>query len=401
MVNKISLLDVCNLANQSVQPYSGKKFYLSTGALNHTKIEDLEEYTFDNKPSRANLSVQTGDIIFARMKDTVKVLEIGNEHRDLIFSTGFAALRPNKEKITSHFLFYFLCSPYFQRQKNKLCKGATQKAINNINLKQVKIPLPPINQQKRITSVLDQTRSLIDKRKEAMGMLEELTQAIFVEMFGDPVSNRKEWNVAKIEKLVKNILSGLSLPGESRKKRENELGVLKVSSVTTGYFRPEEYKVVKKEDIKKSIIHPLKGDILFSRANTRDLVAATCIVDKDYNDLFLPDKLWKIILDTKQVNPRYFLMVLSHKGYRRTLTKKATGTSGSMLNISKAKFLDTKFPLPPIELQNEFARRIETIETQKSRMQQHLDQLQTQFDALLQRAFTGQLDLSPSEVTSC
>jgi type I restriction enzyme S subunit len=160
----------------------------------------------------------------------------------------------------------------------------------------------------------------------------------------------------KIGEFTPNILSGKSVESESRLKEKNEYGVLKVSAVTYGVFKPEEHKAIVNGYVPDKKITPNKGDILFSRANTKELVAATCIVDKDYPDLFLPDKLWKVNIDRAIVNEWFFKYVLSQQSYRNKLSEKSTGTSGSMFNISKEKLIDFNFPIPPLSLQQQFAR---------------------------------------------
>ncbi|UOR07404.1 restriction endonuclease subunit S [Hymenobacter aerilatus] len=203
---------------------------------------------------------------------------------------------------------------------------------------------------------------------------------------GDPVRNEKGWPVKKSSEIISDIVGGTSYGGEDRDLEPDELGVLKVSAVTKGYF-----KAVPKALINKKLIKPRKGDLLFSRANTRELVAATCIVDKDYDNLFLPDKLWRIDLNTELCNAIYFKHLLSKPEFRNELTKTATGTSGSMLNVSMAKLRSLKLPLPPIESQNRFAEIVTQIEAQKAAMQHLQLQSDALFNSLLQRAFRGEL----------
>ncbi len=139
--------------------------------------------------------------------------------------------------------------------------------------------------------------------------------------------------------------------------------------------------------LKKKMIHPLKGDILFSRANTRELVGASCLVDGNYHDLFLPDKLWKIVIKDDFVNPVYFQKTINNSQFRSKLAKKATGTSGSMLNISKEKFISESLILPPKKLQNKFASIVEQVEQTKQKMCTLLDEMDNHFNALMQRYF--------------
>ncbi len=100
-------------------------------------------------------------------------------------------------------------------------------------------------------------------------------------------------------------------------------------------FRTQKHKALPIDLFPIKLILPRNGDIPFSRANTKELVAATCLVDNDYPDLFLPDKLWKITIDQSMVNPMFFKYVLSQQSCRNKLSEQSTGDSGSMFNVSK------------------------------------------------------------------
>jgi len=156
-------------------------------------------------------------------------------------------------------------------------------------------------------------------------------------------------------------------------------------------FDSMQYKVVAEADVPSVLVHPKEGDLLFSRANTRELVGAVCIVDGQYDDLFLPDKLWRLDLKIEDMSVWYIKYLLAHDGFRENLRKVATGTSGSMLNISKAKLKKLCIPLPSITLQNQFAERIQAIEAQKQQAQATLKKSNDLFNSLLQHAFKGEL----------
>ena len=112
---------------------------------------------------------------------------------------------------------------------------------------------------------------------------------------------------------------------------------------------------------------------------------------EDYPDLFLPDKLWKIVVDESKVNPIFFQKNISNIRCRNELAKKATGTSGSMLNISMDKFKNELAILPPLEIQNKFAELVKKTEVIKRAMIAQFEVLETQFQALMQKAFKGEL----------
>ena len=170
-----------------------------------------------------------------------------------------------------------------------------------------------------------------------------------------------------------------------------EVGVLKISAVTSGRYRPNENKAVENIEAGRSLVTPQKGDLLFSRANTRELVAATCIVDRMVENVFLPDKLWRIRLKSQRVTPEYLKFVLSDPTFRTGLCSKATGTSGSMLNISQGKLLETTLPLPPIGQQRAFSSLFWRVEGMRAQLVDQSGNDATLFASLSQRAFRGEL----------
>lgn len=216
--------------------------------------------------------------------------------------------------------------------------------------------------------------------------MDELVKARFVEMFGDIEINPHAWPVTKIGDVMKSCESGWSGNGVQRERRHGEIAVLKVSSVTKGYFIPEECKVLDNQSDIKKYVYPEKGDLLFSRANTRELVGATALVTKDYPELILPDKIWKIRFKTI-ANEFYMKYVLSSVSVRAKFSATSTGTSGSMYNVSMEKFQNISVPIPPIELQTQFAVFVEQTDKSRLTIQQSLDKLELLKKALMQEYF--------------
>ena len=297
--------------------------------------------------SEPNKISQPNDILFS-LRAPVGPTNINNI--EACIGRGIAAIRC--KEVDQKYLLHF-----FRGNEEKIAAlgtGSTFKAITIGTLKDLEIPLPPLPTQQKIAAILDEADKLRQLNKQLIAKYDALTQSLFLEMFGDPVTNPKVWQVSDFNKAVESVLGGLSLGGEERPMLEGEIAVLKISAITSGNFRSTEYKVVSPSEINKDLVRPKKGDLIFSRANTREMVGAVAIVDKDYDNLFLPDKLWKLKLKRSLADVYFIKFLLSHDGFRENLRKVATGTSGSMLNISKAKLLKLRVPLPKIEVQNQY-----------------------------------------------
>jgi type I restriction enzyme S subunit len=282
---------------------------------------------------------------------------------------------------------------------------ARRRSLTKTDFLNLEIPFPSLDDQIRIAHLLGKVEGLIARRKQHLQQLDDLLKSVFLEMFGDPVRNEKGWDIHSCEKVVLDISSGTSYGGEDRAfASSDEIGVLKISAVTKGTFDPAEFKVVDPAQITKALRFVKRGDFLFSRANTVELVAACCIVPQDYNQLFLPDKLWVMTLNPELINPQFFNFLLKNKRYRDVVRNLASGGHDSMLNISMKKFMTLDMPCPPVDIQNNFSTVVEKVEGIKARHQQSLTDLETLYEALSQQAFRGELDLSrvplPVEITT-
>jgi type I restriction enzyme S subunit len=258
-------------------------------------------------------------------------------------------------------------------------------------LKEIEFPLPPLETQQKIVAILEKAEETKKLRAQADELTQKLLQSVFLEMFGDPVKNLKKWGVEKVQDVISSIEAGWSANGEQRPREENEYAVLKVSAVTRGVFLPEECKVINNDIEFKKVVTPEKGDVLFSRANTLELVGASCLIREDYPYLLLPDKLWKIKVNKEKIYPEYLKFVLSYPTIRSEISKLSTGTSGSMYNISMNKLKLIGITVPPIEIQKNFSIIVETIEKTKEVQKQSSLEINNLFDALMQKAFTGEL----------
>lgn len=273
----------------------------------------------------------------------------------------------------------------------KFISGTTRGKLNQGNMNEILVPVPPLGTQQKIVSILEKAEETKKLRVQADELTQKLLQSVFLEMFGDPVENPKNWDVEKVQEVISSIEAGWSANGEQRPREENEYAVLKVSAVTQGIFLPEECKVINKDIEFKKVVTPEKEDVLFSRANTLELVGASCLIRENHPYLLLPDKLWKIKVNKEKICPEYFKFVLSSLTIRSEISKRSTGTSGSMYNISMNKLKLIEITVPPIEIQKKFSIIIETIEKTKDFEKQSSLEINTLFDALMQKAFTGEL----------
>jgi type I restriction enzyme S subunit len=390
MIKNINILKTVDIINNSVQPYEGERKYLDTGGLKRDKIEGVRDFDFASKPSRANQNVEIGDIILARMKDTIKVKIISKIESDYMVSTGFIILKPKKNIIDNNFLNHFLLSKSFQRDKDELCSGATQKAINNGNFKKLEIPLPPLDQQKKIAAILDAADTYRQKTKALITKYDELTQSLFLDMFGNPVRNPKKWRTQELITLG-TVRSGIT---KGRKFKEEEIigerPYMRVANVQDGHLDLSVIKTIPaiKSDLDKFLL--MKGDILLTEGGDPDKLGRGAVWNNEIEGCLHQNHIFKVRLDKDSVIPIYFSKLCGSAYGKRYFLKVGKQTTG-IATINKTQL--SKFPvyLPPIDLQNQFGERVKAIEVQKTQAETSLARADHLFNSLLQRAFKGEL----------
>ncbi|WP_051662689.1 restriction endonuclease subunit S [Flavobacterium sp. KJJ] len=384
--------DILNITKGRKVNFSSDK--IDGDSFRYIQIEDLRnnnqlKYTNESKC----VFVNEKDIIIAW--DGANAGTIGFGLNGIIGST-LAKLTVKKEfvnKCNSIYLGYFLSSKfeYFQNTST----GAIIPHLSRSALERLPIPLPDIETQNKVVAILDKVKTILNKRQDTITKHDELIRAFFLDTFGNPMERPNQWKLDTINKCLINLSSGTSYGGENKKKlTDDELGVLKVSAITKGFFNADEFKAVKKSIIKRQTIHPQKGDLLFSRANTLELVGATCILDANYDRLFLSDKIWKIETDESLIKKTYLHYVLQNKDVRKTFLSIATGSSGSMLNISMDKFRNIIIPYPPIELQEQFEKTFLKYSGLKAKLKKAHQDISDLFGSISELAFKGELNFN-------
>lgn len=208
----------------------------------------------------------------------------------------------------------------------------------------------------------------------------------------------EHWKVKPLKYLIKDLQSGVSVNSTDIPVAENEYGILKTSCVYDFSFRPEKNKQVLKEEYDRVSCPVTKNSIIISRMNTPELVGASGYVDKDYLNLFLPDRLWKTIFyDDVDLNVKWLSHLLISDLYRKVISSKATGSSLSMKNISKADLLTINVPFPSITEQNEIVKFIDDKIVDHTnvhlKLVEEIQLLKEYKTALISEVVTGKVDV--------
>ena len=385
-MKKVSILDSVNIITDTVSEYTGIRPFLSTGNLNGSIIIDNDYFEFDDKPSRANLNVKEGDIILARMQNTNKVKIITKKEENLIVSTGFIVLR-SKDVSFESYLYHLFNSSYFQNKKDRLCTGATQKAINNTNFSKISIPLPPLPQQKAIAAQLDKAQELIQYNEQLIEKYDELQQSLFLDMFGDPVINEKGWEIELIENIAASKKHSIKAGpfGSALKKEfyvEKGYKVYGQEQVIKGDLSYGDYYIDENKYRELESCKVNAGDVLISLVGTYGKVA---VIPEIFEKGIINPRLMKISPNIKIIRPDFLKWLLQNESVKMQLKAYSRGGTMDIINVGIVKKIE--IILPPLTLQNDFAQKIESIELQKEQAKEALAKSKDIFQGLLQEHF--------------
>ena len=290
------------------------------------------------------------------------------------------------DKVLKTYLFHLLNSDYFEQQCMKAAEGVAQKNLSPKWLFEYKIPIYSIERQKEISNTLDKIALLIILRKQQLAKLDELVKARFVEMFGNPSNNSLGFPYEPLSNCLLSIENGKSFVCSNDMRQEENPAILKLSAVTYGVYQQDENKAILDSSmfVKSAEVH--KGDLLFTRKNTPELVGMCAYVNDTAPNLMMPDLIFRLNTNEK-INKIFLWKLINHEFFRGKIQNIATGSAKSMSNISKERLEKLAIILPPLHLQNDFAALVERVDQQKQTIQQSLEKLELLKKALMQEYF--------------
>ena len=307
--------------------------------------------------SKGFTSFVDGDVLFAKITPCMEngKTALARELTNGVGrgSTEFYILRPG-DRVLGEYIYHFVRQDRFRAEAKRNFTGtAGQQRVPKSFMENALVPLPPLDEQQRIVGILNRAAKIERLRAQAADRLREFIPALFVKMFGDPIENPMGWEVRALGEIIQGFQGGKNVQAGSG---ETRFRILKVSAVTNGFFDPYMSKPAPDDYVPPSghVVRP--GDLLISRANTSALVGATAMVENVDPFFLLPDKIWRFVWrEDSVIDPVYIHNLLKTPSTRCRLSAMATGTSGSMKNISQAKLKTLPVSLPPFDKQREFA----------------------------------------------
>ena len=325
--------------------------------------------------------VDDGDILFAMIGT------IGNPvivRKDRPFSIKNVALfKLEKSQVLPEYFKSLLSSQFIEEQLNRATRGGSQKFVSLQVLRNLKIPLPPIAQQKRIAAILDKAEELRGLRRQALGALDAIAQSIFLEMFGDPATNPKGWDKGFLGDIA--IFVGGGTPKRERPEYFEGSICWATSKDMKNEFLDDTQEYITPQAIEQSATNLVPIGTILIVVKSKILAHSLPVAITRVPTCFGQDI--KGIKISERCTVAFVVTALRHS--KRWLLERARGINTEGLTLDHLK----AFPLmlPPISLQQEFARRVEAIEQLKTTHRESLTQLNALFASLQHRAFRGDL----------
>jgi type I restriction enzyme S subunit len=368
--------------------------WASIADLRAPVVINTSERITDAGVAHSNVKLAKKGTILMSFKLTIGRVAVAG--RDLYTNEAIAALIFDK---TAHSDFFFQYMPTFALggDAEQAVKGKT---LNKGKLATLPIILPPIAEQQRIAKILTAVDDSIRAGERVIEQAERVKKGLMEELLtgglGSAAIERGEvpegWTQNPLASCVLSITGGVSVRAQNTPAEAGDIGVLKTSAVAHAILEPTENKIVIEHDEQQRVRTALTAEsIIFSRMNTPDLVGANAYSTASLSNLFLPDRLWKIVSKKEKAVTRWLAYWMRFEFERGTYKALGTGTSGSMKNISMQKLKDTIIPTPPLVEQQRIASILTSVDDQIAAERKHVEQQKRLKQGLMDDLLTGRV----------
>lgn len=351
------------------------------------RVESTTERPY-GEVSKGYTAFLSGDVLVAKITpcfENGKIAQAVLPHPHGFGSTEFHVIRPVTGVSEGSYLHHFLRLDRIRTEGQRRMTGSGgQRRVPANYLAEVDVPLPPLPEQRRIAAILDQAETLRTQRRAALAQLDSLTQSLFLNMFGDPLTNPRDWETNALQEVCSYIND---CPHTTPEWTESGVICLRTSNLSIGRWQWTDTRFVSEatfhERSKRGYLKT--GDIVLSREGT---VGVAAIV-QDGMQLCMGQRLVQVSPAPATLVPEYLLQHLLYALAPSKISQLMVGSTSQHLNVKELRAL--RVPTPPLPLQQTFATRIQAIEALKAQHRAALAEADALFASLQQRAFAGGL----------
>lgn len=351
----------------------GRYVRVSTSCITEKKAEQLSACW-----------VKPGDVLIAKVGDPPGTAAVYPKDEPTgVVTQDVIRLRLNSEVADSQYVRNWLNSPLGKHAIKAITVEATRARFPLGDFKSLKIPLPPIAEQRRIAAILDRADAIRRKRQQAIALTEELLRSAFLEMFGDPVTNPMGWKAVTVGEIVSDVRDG---PHVSPEYSDCGVPILSTRNIRPGRLVMEDVKYVSEETYLQLVksFKPQYRDVLLTKGGTTGFAKAV-----DWNWSFA---IWVHIAalrPTEAIRPEFLEAALNSPSCYQQSQRYTHGIANRDLGLSRIRKI--QLSLPPLPLQDEYCKVRKNLLNQLANQESYWSESSNLFNSLLQRAFRGEL----------
>lgn len=352
-------------------------------------LNSLDRVTY-NKPLSNNFILKDGDVLINRTslkrEGVAKASLLSGACEDIFFDCSIIRVRPDSGKVDSQYLLFALNSPDLREQIMKVAKTATITTIAQPDIENLEIPLPPLDEQRRIAAIFDKADAIRRKRQESIRLTEEFLRSTFLEMFGDPVTNPKGWNVFRIKEVCTEIVDCVNRTAQTV-DYPTPYKMIRTTNVRNYSIDLKEVRYVDEQVFNQWTrrLLPRRGDIVF----TREAPAGEAGIIESDDNVFLGQRTMHFRPDMRQTTSEYLLFELMGSSISRQIEIMSAGSTVKHLSVPECKEFQVR--VPPIEMQKKFSAIVSCAKDAKGKQCSAFDSSELLFTSSAHRAFRGEL----------
>jgi type I restriction enzyme S subunit len=365
----VPLKEIAEIERDSVKPTaiaSGEAYVGLDSIEGSGHIETVE--VAENELASSKFRFSNEHILYGKLRPYLR--KIARPEIAGICSTDILPIMPGP-KVNKDYLFHFLRTPSMIRLAANRCTGANLPRLSPERLKEFLIPLPPLAEQKRIAAILDKADALRRKREQAIELTDQLLQSVFLDMFGDPVTNPMGWDVVTLAEVTTKVASGATPRGGKKSYQDTGIPLIRSMNVHDNIFSLKGLAHINDEQAQLlSNVEVQQNDILLNITGAS--VCRCAIVPPEIIPARVNQHVAIVRVDPNAILPQFLLHQLITPQYKRALLGIARGAGATREALTKEKIGGLKIVVPSKELQSKFFKVTNAINEVRSGQKQAL-----------------------------
>jgi type I restriction enzyme S subunit len=336
-------------------------------------------------------TVQPNDVLLSRIVPHIRRAWVvdSSRGRRQIASSEWIVFR--SERLDPKYLCHYLISDMFHQQFMRTVSGVGGSLLRArpAEVAKISIPLPPLEEQKRIASILDKAEGIRCKRRQAIQLADEFLRSVFLDMFGDPVLNPKGWKEARLDQ-ISEIVSGVTKGRKLNDKVTVIVPYMRVANVQDGRILIDDVQEIEvlKSEVEKYRLR--QGDILLTEGGDPDKLGRGAVWKGEIDPCIHQNHIFRVRTNMEIILPEFLSALIGSQRGKRYFLKAAKQTTG-VASINKTQLSGFPALLPPIDIQYEYLRRLEKFDHMVNLQENIYKEMGNLFNSLTQRAFCGEL----------